>query len=59
MYKYNVDFYTTVNERGHIGETTVEAENCIDAIQLATEELKMDCSLLQYQEMEIKAERIW
>ncbi len=60
MHKYNVDFYaTTSGRRVAVGEIVVEAENAIEAIPLAVDELNIDCALYEHQDLEIKVERIW
>lgn len=59
MNGYIVSFYDIMNGRKYIGGTTVEAEHACAAISIATAKLKMDCRLFQYQELEIKIERLW
>lgn len=59
MHKYNVDFYSTVNARKHVGEIVIEAETAIEAVPLAINELNIDCRLFELQEIEIKIEKIY
>lgn len=59
MYRYEVAFYDMMNGKVFIDAVIVEAEHACAAIPIAIAKLKMNCRLFQYQELEIKTERLW